>query len=101
MLAIIIIILGTAFVLYTVLGGADFGAGIIETVCRGERRTNDIKSHGTGVGSQPCVANTRCRNIIYWFSIGIFFSVTSIAYTADVSVGWYYLSRLRFYLSTL
>ena len=31
MLTIIIIILGTSFLLYTLLGGADFGAGIIET----------------------------------------------------------------------
>jgi len=31
MLTLIIIILGTSFVLYTLLGGADFGAGIIET----------------------------------------------------------------------
>ena len=31
MLTIIIIILGAAFLLYTVLGGADFGAGIIES----------------------------------------------------------------------
>lgn len=31
MLTIIIIILGGAFLLYTLLGGADFGAGIIET----------------------------------------------------------------------
>lgn len=30
MLFIIIIILGASFVLYTLLGGADFGAGIIE-----------------------------------------------------------------------
>ena len=32
MLTIIIIILGTAFILYTLLGGADFGAGIIESL---------------------------------------------------------------------
>ena len=31
MLTLIIIILGASFVLYTILGGADFGAGIIET----------------------------------------------------------------------
>lgn len=31
MLEIIIIILGVSFILYTILGGADFGAGIIET----------------------------------------------------------------------
>ena len=31
MLTVIIIILGTSFVLYTILGGADFGAGIVET----------------------------------------------------------------------
>jgi cytochrome d ubiquinol oxidase subunit II len=31
MLVLIIIILGSSFVLYTLLGGADFGAGIIET----------------------------------------------------------------------
>ncbi|GAB3173778.1 cytochrome d ubiquinol oxidase subunit II [Telluribacter humicola] len=31
MLQIIILILGVAFVLYTILGGADFGAGIVET----------------------------------------------------------------------
>ncbi|MDO9374366.1 MAG: cytochrome d ubiquinol oxidase subunit II [Ferruginibacter sp.] len=31
MLAITIIILGVSFILYTVLGGADYGAGIIET----------------------------------------------------------------------
>jgi cytochrome d ubiquinol oxidase subunit II len=41
MLAIIIIILGTAFVLYTVLGGADFGAGIIETFA-GEKEEQTI-----------------------------------------------------------
>lgn len=32
MLTLIIIILGASFVLYTILGGADFGAGIIETL---------------------------------------------------------------------
>lgn len=39
MLSIIIIILGVSFVLYTILGGADFGAGIIETFAgrKGER----------------------------------------------------------------
>ena len=31
MLTIIILILGISFILYTLLGGADFGAGIIET----------------------------------------------------------------------
>lgn len=31
MLTIIIIILGASFILYTLLGGADFGAGIVET----------------------------------------------------------------------
>src|SRR3954471_18948329 len=31
MLAVIILILGVSFVLYTLLGGADFGAGIIES----------------------------------------------------------------------
>jgi cytochrome bd ubiquinol oxidase subunit II len=31
MLYIIIFILGVAFILYTLLGGADFGAGIVET----------------------------------------------------------------------
>ena len=31
MLSIIIIILGISFILYTLLGGADFGAGIVET----------------------------------------------------------------------
>jgi cytochrome d ubiquinol oxidase subunit II len=31
MLTLIIIILGTSFLLYTLLGGADFGAGIVET----------------------------------------------------------------------
>ncbi|WP_247236182.1 cytochrome d ubiquinol oxidase subunit II [Telluribacter sp. SYSU D00476] len=31
MLQIIILILGVSFVLYTILGGADFGAGIVET----------------------------------------------------------------------
>lgn len=31
MLSIIIIILGISFLLYTILGGADFGAGIVET----------------------------------------------------------------------
>ena len=39
MLTVVIIILGTSFVLYTILGGADFGAGIIETLAgaKGER----------------------------------------------------------------
>ena len=39
MLTLIIGILGAAFVLYTILGGADFGAGIIETFAgeKGER----------------------------------------------------------------
>src|SRR5215212_6815075 len=31
MLPVIIIILGASFLLYTLLGGADFGAGIVET----------------------------------------------------------------------
>lgn len=31
MLTMILIILGTSFILYTLLGGADFGAGIVET----------------------------------------------------------------------
>ncbi|HYE53893.1 MAG TPA: cytochrome d ubiquinol oxidase subunit II, partial [Chitinophagaceae bacterium] len=31
MLAIVIIILGVSFILYALLGGADFGAGIVET----------------------------------------------------------------------
>jgi cytochrome d ubiquinol oxidase subunit II len=39
MLTLIIFILGTSFVLYTILGGADFGAGIIETLAgeKGEK----------------------------------------------------------------
>ncbi len=39
MLLTIIIILGVSFILYTVLGGADFGAGIVETFAgkRGEK----------------------------------------------------------------
>lgn len=39
MLTVIIIILGISFLLYTVLGGADFGAGIVETFSgkRGEK----------------------------------------------------------------
>jgi cytochrome bd ubiquinol oxidase subunit II len=39
MLLIIIAILGVAFILYTVLGGADYGAGIVETFAgkRGEK----------------------------------------------------------------
>ena len=39
MITLIIIILGASFVLYTILGGADFGAGIIETFAgeKGER----------------------------------------------------------------
>src|SRR5690349_2087673 len=39
MLILIIIILGVSFILYTLLGGADFGAGIIETFAgqKGER----------------------------------------------------------------
>ncbi len=40
MLTLIILILGTSFLLYTLLGGADFGAGIIETFAgRKEERT--------------------------------------------------------------
>jgi cytochrome d ubiquinol oxidase subunit II len=40
MLVLIILILATSFVLYTVLGGADFGAGIIETFAgKREERT--------------------------------------------------------------
>ena len=31
MLTLVIIILGGSFLLYTLLGGADFGAGIVET----------------------------------------------------------------------
>src|SRR3954452_3987184 len=41
MLALIILILGTSFVLYTLLGGADFGAGIIETFA-GRREESTI-----------------------------------------------------------
>lgn len=41
MLALIILILGTSFVLYTLLGGADFGAGIIETFA-GKREEKTI-----------------------------------------------------------
>ncbi|HEV7346998.1 cytochrome d ubiquinol oxidase subunit II [Telluribacter sp.] len=39
MLQIIILILGVSFILYTILGGADFGAGIVETFAgkKGER----------------------------------------------------------------
>ena len=39
MLTIIISILGVAFILYTLLGGADFGAGIVETIAgrKGEK----------------------------------------------------------------
>ena len=39
MLAVIIFILGVSFVLYTILGGADFGAGIVETLAgeKGEK----------------------------------------------------------------
>lgn len=39
MLTVIILILGVSFVLYTILGGADFGAGIVETFAgeRGEK----------------------------------------------------------------
>jgi cytochrome d ubiquinol oxidase subunit II len=39
MLELVIVILGASFVLYTLLGGADFGAGIIETLegTKGER----------------------------------------------------------------
>lgn len=41
MLTLIIIILGASFVLYTILGGADFGAGIIETFA-GEKGAKTI-----------------------------------------------------------
>jgi cytochrome bd ubiquinol oxidase subunit II len=41
MLTIIIIILGISFMLYTLLGGADFGAGIVETFA-GSRGTKTI-----------------------------------------------------------
>jgi len=41
MLTLIIIILGASFVLYTILGGADFGAGIIETFA-GEKGEHTI-----------------------------------------------------------
>ncbi|WP_033412517.1 cytochrome d ubiquinol oxidase subunit II [Segetibacter koreensis] len=41
MLALIILILGTSFVLYTLLGGADFGAGIIE-IFAGKREEKTI-----------------------------------------------------------
>lgn len=41
MLSIIIIILGVSFILYTLLGGADFGAGIVETFA-GPRGTKAI-----------------------------------------------------------
>jgi cytochrome d ubiquinol oxidase subunit II len=41
MLQVIIIILVTSFVLYTLLGGADFGAGIVETF-RGNKGEKDI-----------------------------------------------------------
>jgi cytochrome d ubiquinol oxidase subunit II len=41
MLLIIIIILGVSFILYTLLGGADFGAGIVETFA-GPRSTKAI-----------------------------------------------------------
>src|SRR3954453_18793274 len=41
MLALVILILGTSFVLYTLLGGADFGAGIIETFA-GRREESTI-----------------------------------------------------------
>ncbi|HET9279362.1 MAG TPA: cytochrome d ubiquinol oxidase subunit II, partial [Flavitalea sp.] len=41
MLTLIIIILGASFVLYTILGGADFGAGIIETLA-GEKGEHTI-----------------------------------------------------------
>ena len=39
MLTLIILVLGVAFILYALLGGADFGAGIIETFAgeKGER----------------------------------------------------------------
>ncbi|MBC7828805.1 MAG: cytochrome d ubiquinol oxidase subunit II [Chitinophagaceae bacterium] len=39
MLTLIILILGASFILYTILGGADFGAGIVETLAgeKGER----------------------------------------------------------------
>ncbi len=39
MLTVIILILGVSFVLYTILGGADFGAGIVETLAgeKGEK----------------------------------------------------------------
>lgn len=40
MLALIILILGTSFLLYTIFGGADFGAGIIEIFAgKGEEKT--------------------------------------------------------------
>jgi cytochrome d ubiquinol oxidase subunit II len=41
MLTLIIIILGTSFLLYTLLGGADFGAGIVETFA-GKREEGTI-----------------------------------------------------------
>src|SRR3954464_3166981 len=41
MLALIIFILGISFLLYTLLGGADFGAGIIETFA-GKREEKTI-----------------------------------------------------------
>src|SRR5688500_17212048 len=41
MLILVIIILGISFILYTVLGGADFGAGIIETFA-GEKGEHTI-----------------------------------------------------------
>src|SRR3954453_20663750 len=43
MLAIIIFILGVSFLLYTLLGGADFGAGIIE-IFGGKREEKTIST---------------------------------------------------------
>ena len=43
MLTLIIIILGTSFLLYTLLGGADFGAGIIE-IFAGKREEATISN---------------------------------------------------------
>ena len=92
MLTLIIIILGGCFLLYTLLGGADFGAGIIETFA-GKREEITISKAIAPVWEANHVWLILAVVILFTGFPQVYSSlIACTAYTADDGVAGYYIA---------
>ena len=112
MLSVVIVILGISFILYTLLGGADFGAGIVEafTGRKGEKVISKaiapvweghFKSDSTGMGSKSCLAHPCDRDLVYRFPAGIFNHQYIAAYSFDDCINRNCIERLVVHIPAL